>query len=268
MSFVKDVLAVPAVLLGLSALVGLVAARRSLEEVITGTVKSILGFVILGGGAGILIGSLDAMGPLLEAGFGVKGVVPNNEAIIAIAQQTLGSQTALIMVFGFIAYLVFARLTPFTYIILTGHHTFYMAALLSAVLGTAGLDGWLLVLVGSLVLGGLMVLMPALVSPYMDQVTGSGEIALGHFGTLGYWLSGTVGKYLGNKEDSLENYQFPKGLGFFRDSALTFVGGVAIVLFGVRMVIGEIVLAILAAVLILGSLTSKAGRAGAGKRAA
>ncbi|MFZ5813951.1 MAG: PTS ascorbate transporter subunit IIC [Bacillota bacterium] len=281
MSFVKDVLAVPAVLLGLAALVGLVAARRSVEEIITGTVKSILGFVILGGGAGILIGSLNAMGPLLEAGFGVKGVVPNNEAIVAIAQQTLGSQTALIMVFGFIANLLFARLTPFKYIFLTGHHTFYMAAMLSAVLGTAGLEGWLLVLVGSVVLGGLMVLMPALVSPYMDQVTGSSEIALGHFGTLGYWLSGTVGKYFGNKEDSLENYQFPKGLGFFRDSvvststvmfiiflvsaiaagneftlqqsggqnmlvyslmqALTFAGGVAIVLFGVRMVIGEIV---------------------------
>lgn len=280
-SFVMDVLAVPAVLLGLTALVGLIAAKRPIAEIISGTTKSIVGFLILGGGAGMLIGSLNAMGPLLEAGFGVRGVVPNNEAIVAIAQQTLGTQTALIMVFGFMANLLFARITPFKYIFLTGHHTFYMAAMLSAVLGTAGLDGALLVLVGSLILGGLMVLMPALVSPYMDQVTGSSDIALGHFGTLGYWLSGTVGKYVGNREDSLENYAFPKSLSFFRDSlvststvmfliilisavaagnaftleqsggqnmlvysllqALTFAAGVAVVLYGVRMIIGEIV---------------------------
>jgi len=281
MSFVQDVLAVPAVLLGLSALVGLIAARKSVSEIISGTVKSILGFLILGGGAGILVGALNNMGPLMEAGFGIKGVVPNNEAIVAIAQKTLGSQTALIMIFGFVANVLFARITPFKYIFLTGHHTFYMAAMLSAVLGTAGLTGWMLVATGSLLLGGLMVLMPALASPYMDQVTGGSDIALGHFGTFGYWLSGFVGKLVGNKEDSLENYQFPKSLSFFRDSlistssimfiiflvsavaagndatlklsggqnmlvfsllqALTFAGGVAIVLYGVRMIIGEIV---------------------------
>jgi len=280
-SFVTDVLAVPAVLLGLAAFVGLIAAKKSTSEVISGTLKSVLGFVILGAGAGVLVGALNNMGPLLEAGFGVKGVVPNNEAITAIAQKTLGSQTALIMIFGFLANILFARITPFKYIFLTGHHTFYMAALLSATLGTAGLEGWILIATGSLILGGLMVLMPALVSPYMDQVTGSSDIALGHFGTLGYWLSGTVGKLIGNKEDSLEKYQFPKSLSFFRDSllstsivmlliflicaiaagneatlklsggqnmivfsllqALTFAGGVAVVLYGVRMILGEIV---------------------------
>ncbi|HHW14833.1 MAG TPA: PTS ascorbate transporter subunit IIC, partial [Firmicutes bacterium] len=262
-------------------LVGLIAARKPAAEIISGTVKSILGFVILGGGAGILVGALNNMGPLMEAGFGVKGVVPNNEAIVAIAQKTLGAQTALIMVFGFLANLLFARITPFKYIFLTGHHTFYMAAMLSAVLGTAGLQGSLLVVVGSVLLGGLMVLMPALANPYMVQVTGGSEIALGHFGTFGYWLSGTIGRLFGKKEDSLENYQFPKGLSFFRDSlvststvmfliflvsaiaagnaftlklsggqnllvfsllqALTFAGGVAVVLYGVRMILGEIV---------------------------
>jgi len=281
MGFVSDVLSVPAVLVGLVALLGLLFQKKPASDVISGTLKSILGFVILSGGATMLQGALNYMGPLLEVGFGIRGVVPNNEAVVAIAQQTLGAQTALIMVFGLVANLVFARITPFKYIFLTGHHTFYMAALLSAVLGAAGLDGWLLVLVGSLILGGLMVLMPALASPYMDLVTGGAGVALGHFGTVGYWLSGTVGKLVGNREDSLEKYQFPKGLQFFRESiistslvmfvmfliaalaagnaetmelsggqnmlvfslmqAVTFAGGVAVVLYGVRMIINEIV---------------------------
>jgi len=39
---------------------------------------------------------------MLEKGFSIRGVVPNNEAIVAIAQKTLGRETALIMVFGFL----------------------------------------------------------------------------------------------------------------------------------------------------------------------
>lgn len=281
MSFVNDVLAVPAVLVGLATLVGLVAQQKSFSEVLMGTTKSVVGFLILGAGATTLVGSLNKLGPLLETGFAVKGVVPNNEAVVAIAQKTLGSETALIMVFGFIANILYARFTPFKFIFLTGHHTFYMAALLSAVLGTAGLSGVSLVLVGSLILGALMVLMPALASRYMDLVTNNSGIALGHFGTLGYWLSGLIGSKVGNKADSIENYKLPKTLSFLRDSlvstslamflifliaaiaagnaevlklsggqnllvftllqALTFAAGVAVILQGVRMIIGEIV---------------------------
>lgn len=279
--FVKDVLSVPAVLVGLAALVGLLAQGKGFSEIVNGTAKSTLGFLILVAGAGTLIGSLDKLGPLLEQGFGVKGVVPNNEAVVAIAQQTLGTETALIMVFGFIANLLYARFTPYKYVFLTGHHTFYMAALLSAVLGTAGLTGAVLVVTGALILGALMVGMPALASPYMRQVVGGDQIALGHFGTLGYWLSGWIGQRVGDRADSIERYQPPKSLAFFRDSlvstgfvmflifliaalaagtanverlsggqnllvfaliqGLTFAAGVAIILQGVRMIIGELV---------------------------
>ncbi|PZN09191.1 MAG: PTS ascorbate transporter subunit IIC [Bacillota bacterium] len=278
--FVKDVLSQPAILVGLVALLGLIIQRKPVGDVIAGTVKTILGFVILGAGATTLVGSLDKLSPLLEAGFGVRGVVPNNEAIVAIAQSALGRETALIMVFGLVANLVIARLTPLKYVFLTGHHTFFMAALLSAVLGTAGLSGALLVLVGSLVLGVLMVLMPAMADAYMPRVTGGQPIALGHFGTLGYWLAGAIGSKVGKAEDSIEKYRLPASLSFFRDSlvatavvmlavfvvavlaagdqavelagdqnvwafalmqALTFTAGVAIILQGVRLIIAEIV---------------------------
>lgn len=277
---VNDVLSQPAVLVGLIALVGLVVQRKPFGDVITGTAKAILGFVILGAGANTLVASLNQLSPLLEVGFGVRGIVPNNEAIVAIAQGTLGSETVLIMLFGLIVNLVIARLTPLKYVFLTGHHTFFMAALLSAVLGTAGLTGASLVLVGSFVLGVLMVLMPAMADAYMPRVTGGQAIALGHFGTLGYWLAGFIGSKVGKAEDSIEKYRFPTWLSFLRDTlvattvvmlvvflaavlaagdeaarlagdqsvwafalmqALSFTAGVAIILQGVRLIIAEIV---------------------------
>ena len=94
---------------------------------------------------------------LLKKAFHIQGVIPNNEAIVAIAQQMFGTETALIMGFGFVANILFARFTPWKYIFLTGHHTFFMAALLSAVLGTSGMEGATLVIVGSLLLGFFMV---------------------------------------------------------------------------------------------------------------
>ena len=45
-----DVLSEPAVLVGLIALIGLIAQKKPVTECIKGTVKTIMGFVILGAG--------------------------------------------------------------------------------------------------------------------------------------------------------------------------------------------------------------------------
>ncbi|MDQ0338776.1 PTS system ascorbate-specific IIC component [Caldalkalibacillus uzonensis] len=277
----NEILSLPAVLVGIMVLIGLAVQRADLSKIFSGTLKSIIGFIILGSGATVIIGSLDALGGIIEEGFSIHGVVPNNEAIVALAQQTLGRETALIMGFGFIANILFARFTPLKYIFLTGHHTFFMAALLSAVLGTAGLSGFALVLTGSIILGFLMVLMPAIGQPFMRQITGSNDIAIGHFSTIGYVSAGLVGKWVGNKEQSTEEIQISEKWSFLRDSlvataltmviifvimvlfagpsvvshyageqnfimfgiiqGVTFAAGLSIILLGVRMILNEIV---------------------------
>jgi ascorbate PTS system EIIC component len=281
LKFLQDVLSVPAILVGISALVGLIALKKTFPEVLVGTFKAIIGFLILGAGANFLVGTLNGLSPLLEAGFGIRGVIPNNEAVVAIAQKTLGRETALIMVFGFIVNLLLARFTPLKYIWLTGHHSFYMAAMLAAVLGAANLGGVALIATGAIILGLMQVLMPAWAQPTMRKVTGSDDVALGHFGTLGYVVSAWVGKMTGNTKESTEDLKLPKSLGFFRDSlvatalimviiflvaviaagpalsekqsggqnflvyafvqGLSFAAGVAVILQGVRMILAEIV---------------------------
>lgn len=220
MKFITDLLSTPSILLGIIVFVGLVAQKSNVSEVIRGTLKAILGFVILGAGAGILVGTLDNFGALFQEAFNVQGVVPNNEAIVSLALVDYATATAAIMVIGMIANILIARFTKLKYIFLTGHHTLYMAALISVVLTVGGLDGWLLYIIGGMALGLTMAVFPAIAHPTMKKITGNDEIAFGHFSSITYWLSGEVGKLVGKGSKSTEEMKFPKGLAFLRDSSV------------------------------------------------
>ncbi|PIJ96444.1 PTS ascorbate transporter subunit IIC [Lysinibacillus sphaericus] len=215
-----DILGTPAILVGLFAFVGLLIQKKSSSTVLSGTLKTIMGFVILGAGATVLIGSLDHFSKMFDHAFQVQGVIPNNEAIVAAAQTNFGTATALIMVFGMIFNLLLARFTPLKYIFLTGHHTLFMACLIAASLSVGGMSGTPLIIVGSIILGLCMVVFPAILQPTVRQITGNDDFAVGHFGSVGYYVSAKIGKLFGNKAKSTEDIQVPKSLGFLRDTSV------------------------------------------------
>ncbi|WFO51339.1 PTS ascorbate transporter subunit IIC [Aeromonas veronii] len=276
-----DVLSEPAVLVGLIALIGLIAQKKPVTECIKGTVKTIMGFVILGAGATLVINSLGDFAVIFQHAFGIKGVVPNNEAIVSIAQTSFGKEMAMIMFFAMLVNILIARLTPWKFIFLTGHHTLFMSMMVAVILSAGGMSGVPLIAVGSLVVGVAMVFFPAIAHPFMKQITGSDDVALGHFSTCSYVLSALIGAKFGNKAHSCEDLQVPKSLLFLRDTpvaisftmgiiflvtsafagpefvssvakgkhwfmfslmqSITFAAGVYVILQGVRMVIAEIV---------------------------
>ncbi|HAU36037.1 MAG TPA: PTS ascorbate transporter subunit IIC [Lysinibacillus sp.] len=215
-----DILGTPAILVGLFAFIGLFIQKKSSSTILSGTLKTIMGFVILGAGATVLIGSLDHFSKMFDHAFHVQGVIPNNEAIVAAAQTNFGTATALIMVFGMIMNLLLARFTPLKYIFLTGHHTLFMACLIAASLSVGGMSGTPLIIVGSIILGLCMVVFPAILQPTVRQITGSDDFAVGHFCSVGYYVSAKIGKLVGNKAKSTEDIQVPKSLGFLRDTSV------------------------------------------------
>ncbi len=219
--FVVDILKVPAVLVGVIALIGLLAQKKSFSDVVKGTVKTILGFIVLGGGATVLVGSLNPLGGMFEHAFNIQGIIPNNEAIVSISLEKYGASTALIMAFGMVANIIVARFTRLKYIFLTGHHTFYMACMIGIILTVAGFEGVHLVFTGALTLGLVMAFFPAIAQRYMRRITGNDDIAFGHFGTLGYVLSGWLGSKVGKNSRSTEEMNLPKNLSFLRDSSIS-----------------------------------------------
>ncbi len=220
LNVLQQILSTPSILVGLIALIGLVAQKKPIEIVIKGTIKTILGFLVIGAGAGILVGALNYFGALFNFGFGVSGVVPNNEAIVSLALEDYAQATAYIMAFGMVANILLARFSRMKYIFLTGHHTLYMAALIAVVLTVGGLEGWQLILGGSALLGFTMAFFPAIAQKTMVKITGDDSVAFGHFGTLGYVFSAWIGSLVGKGSKSTEEIKFPKRLSFLRDTSV------------------------------------------------
>jgi PTS system ascorbate-specific IIC component len=218
--FLRDVFSEPALLMGLVAFVGLIALKSPGHKILTGTLGPILGYLMLSAGANVITTNLDPLGKMIEHGFNIKGVIPNNEAVVAVAQDILGVETMSILVLGLVMNILIARFTKYKYVFLTGHHSFFMACLLSAVLGASGLKGTLLVIVGGFLLGSWSAISPAIGQKYTLKVTDGDEISMGHFGSLGYYLSAWVGSKVGNPKDSTENIKIAEKWGFLRNTTI------------------------------------------------
>ncbi|EGQ1787682.1 PTS ascorbate transporter subunit IIC [Staphylococcus pseudintermedius] len=221
LDLIVDVLSQPAILVALIAFIGLVVQKKPVSVVTSGTIKTILGFLVLSAGAGVVVQSLEPFGKIFQHAFGVQGVVPNNEAIISIALEKYGTTAALIMVFGMLVNILIARVSNLKFIFLTGHHTFYMAAFLAIILTVGHIKGVLTVILGALILGLIMAVFPALAQSTMRKITGNDQVALGHFGTVSYWAAGEVGKLFKGHSKSTEEINFPKGLSFLRESTIS-----------------------------------------------
>ena len=206
LDFIINILSTPAILVGLMSLLGLALQRKPIEDIVKGTVKTIVGFLVLSAGASFLqSGSLNAFGDLFNYAFSMQGVVPNNEAIVSLALKDFATDTAYIMCLGMVFNIIMARFSRMHYIFLTGHHTLYMACMLAVILNVGGLTSWQLWLGGGLLLG------------------------FGHFGGAGYWFAAQCGKLFKGKGKSTEEVNFPQRLTFLRDTTVAI--GLTMVIF-------------------------------------
>lgn len=238
MNFIISFFNEPAIIVGIMALIGLIALKKPVSKIVTGTFKTIIGFIIFQIGSSAIADALGILGPAFESAFHMQGVVPTNEAVIALVQKNFGMQMALIMALGFVVNLVIARFTSLKYVFLTGHHMLFMAGLLAAILTVIGFSGPELIVVGALLLGATMVITPALVQPYYRKVTGSDSVAMGHFNALTYVIAAEVSKRTGNKEHSTEDINVPEGLSFFKDNVIS-TAIVMLILFIVTLQLAE-----------------------------
>lgn len=220
-NFANDFLSSTEILIGLIVCLGLVLQGKSLSEIVTGTVKTIIGILILFAGADVVCGALDYLTPLIKSAFHAEGLLPNADIFVALAMVKYPSPTiAYIIVGSMLVNIIIARFTSLKYIFLTGHHILVQAVLLTIIFAAYGITGWPAVILGSLFAGLTFSVLPAIDQRFMNKITDGQPMAIGHFGATGYWLAGFLGKYVGSPEDSTESIEVPKSLQFIKETVV------------------------------------------------
>lgn len=227
MKFIISLLSTPAVLLGVVACIGLILQKKSVTEIFTGASKTLIGFLVFGIGASAMTGSLQNFNKLFQYGFGITGVIASPEAATALAQSTYGFEVSLTLILGFILNLVFARITRFKNIFFTTGHSLFFSCVLVLIMQAHEFSSTVTILVSATILGFMSAALPQFCQPFMRDMTGGDEQAIGHFNMIGYGLSGYLGRIFSkHKEETTETIKFPGWLSIFRD----FLMGLSIVM--------------------------------------
>lgn len=223
---IDNILTQASITIALVACLGLALQKKSIGQILSGTFKTLLGFQVLSAGSSIIVGSLTYFGKIFSEGFHMQGIIPSIEAVNgqAMNELGLGRDIALTFLAIFIVNILIARFTKWKYIFLTGQAVLWMATMTTIFGYFAGLRGFMLIIVGGLVGGFFAVFMPAIAQPIIRKVTGSNDIALGHFCTIGYLFEAGVAYIFGEKGEnkkSIEDIKLPSAFEFLQDTYLS-----------------------------------------------
>lgn len=236
MNFITDyILKNPPVLLGLIAVLGLVIQKKSLSEIIKGGLTAAFGMVILTAGVDMLVGAIapinEAFSTTLAEGAVTEGL--NDASFTA----THGGEVGLAMFIGLVFHLLIARFTKVKTIFLTGHMIWWFPFIFVAAGVEGGLTGLPLIIFGAILSALYWSFMPWIMRKYVWDATGDDSFLIGHPTGILSLVSGFVAKRVGDKSKSTEDLNVPKSLSFFREISIT--GGLVMVI--MYLIIGLII---------------------------
>jgi len=223
---IQNILTQASITVALIAMLGLILQKKSVGQIISGSLKTLLGFMVLSAGSGIIVGSLTYFGKIFTEGFHMQGIIPSIEAINgqAMNELGLGRDIALTFLAIFVFNVLIARFTKWKYIFLTGQAILWMSTMTTVFGYFAGLRGIALIVAGGFIGGVFAVAMPAIAQPFVRKITGMDDIALGHFCTVGYVFEAGVAKLFGERGEnkkSVEDIRLPSQFEFLQDTYLS-----------------------------------------------
>ncbi|UUX33531.1 PTS ascorbate transporter subunit IIC [Fundicoccus culcitae] len=274
--FTDNILRNPPILLGLIAALGLILQRKSISEILEGSMSAAFGMFIIDAGVGIIVGSIAPINGAFQQGLTEEAQVGSVLTDVTFT-EIHGGEVGLAMFFGLILHLLIARFTPVKTIFLTGHMLWWFPFIFVAAGVEAGLTGWILIIFGAVFSALYWSFMPWIMRKFIWDVTEDESFLIGHPTGMLSIISGLVARKLGNKEKSTEDVRVPESLSFFRNTSvmgalviflmyliiaiflpivvpegqntffyavtqgITFGSGLLVMLYGVRLLINQIV---------------------------
>ena len=200
--------------------------EKILARCVLGTLKTVLGFLIIGVGSTAIVTSLTPVTKMMTTAFGLVGIYPHDIIVSGSIAGKLGTEVGLILGIGFLVNLIVARFTPFKYVFLTGNYLFIYAATWTALLNAMGFNSTVIIIAGSIIQGVFCAIFPALSQPLVRKaIEGKtkAEFAVGHGHVVGTWIGIGISLLFGkdkNKFDE-EKADISDTGAFFRDMSVT-----------------------------------------------
>jgi PTS system ascorbate-specific IIC component len=236
---INEVFVQAPIFLGLIALIGLLLQKRSGRDVLEGTIKVIVGIVILNAGIGVFLGSLLPLTTLLNSSFGVTGVLPDCFGPFGVAMKTMAIQISLAFVLAFILHLLLVRVLPwanFKNVFLTGHIMLFNTSIATIILGaTLGLTGTAQIIGAAILTALFWTFMPAIARPFTKFLS-KDQYTLGHLQTMDLPTGALAGKLVQSKRS--DEIELPGFLSVFTDYTVILATLIPIVYIIIGLVAG------------------------------
>ena len=233
-SIVVQLMAKPAVVMGILAFIGLKLKKEDSETVLMGVLKASSGMLILGFGSTLVSNSITSLQNILNAAIGTTGYVPSTMLLYYALQHAseLGMFTILTFALGWVLHLVLLKLFPkHCKVLYTSCNQMLVinGMIMLFLYFGFGLRGIALFIVGT-ICNCLWLTFVPMISYKSSMELSEGAFALAHSNSLSSYLSYKLGRFVGNPEkDDSENIKLPGILSAFANPDLVLILGCMIV---------------------------------------